>query len=482
MPLEATAQSLEAISGPTRGKSGDTLTFVVEARDSDGNPQPEVAVHFGRSPSDDTSELGTYKKTTNIDGRAKITLILEQDAVGIYRITVWRDDDVGLTVTFAVTIDAAPRPRSITETTTTPLAEPPTLSIVSGNNQEGVAGTVLAAPFVVELRNENDTPLSRIVVTFTVTAGRGAMSVVTSTTDSDGQVASLMTLSGGPGINRVQVSAEGLSETVIFNAEGTTAPSEPMPDGEEEVTPPPPEPMPDEEEEITPSTPEPMPDEEEEITPSTPEPMPDEEEEITPSTPEPEPSLEFNFTVPSGFSLIHVPLRVTTVNGMPATIESVADLYDVLTDAETVGLFYTYDPPTQDWHRYVGDSSRGSIADKVLTDQTGIVAYMTAPVSVRLEGDALGMGGMSTITLTPGTNLVGLPLMDSSIVHVSDLFTIDGIMDKVVAITALDNGTFKTIDRFDAGGNIPITGGSAFILVATEAAIVPITGTGWQKR
>ena len=38
MPLGAIAQSLEAISGPTHGKSGDTLTFVVEARDSDGNP------------------------------------------------------------------------------------------------------------------------------------------------------------------------------------------------------------------------------------------------------------------------------------------------------------------------------------------------------------------------------------------------------------------------------------------------------------
>ena len=47
MPLGAIAQSLEAISGPTHGKSGDILTFVVEAQDSDGNPQPEVEVLFG---------------------------------------------------------------------------------------------------------------------------------------------------------------------------------------------------------------------------------------------------------------------------------------------------------------------------------------------------------------------------------------------------------------------------------------------------
>ena len=56
MPLGAIAQSLEAISGPTHGKSGDTLTFVVEARDSDGNPQSEVEVLFGKLPSDDTSD------------------------------------------------------------------------------------------------------------------------------------------------------------------------------------------------------------------------------------------------------------------------------------------------------------------------------------------------------------------------------------------------------------------------------------------
>ena len=145
MPLGAIAQSLEVISGPTHGKSGDTLTFVVEAWDSDGNPQPEVEVLFGISPSDDTSDLGTYSTTTRVDGRAKTTLILENDAVGIYRISAWRTDN-NFTAIFNVTVDAAPPPRSITATTTTPLPEPPTLSIVSGDGQEGVAGAVLADP------------------------------------------------------------------------------------------------------------------------------------------------------------------------------------------------------------------------------------------------------------------------------------------------------------------------------------------------
>ena len=279
MPLGAIAQSLEAISGPTHGKSGDTLTFVVEARDSDGNPQPEVEVLFGRSPSDETSTLGIYRATPRVDGRAKTTLILENNAVGIYRVSAWRADDANLTVIFTVTIDAAPPPRSITATTTTPLPEPTTLEIVSGDGQEGVAGAVLADPFVVEIRDENGKPLKRITVTFTITAGRGAMSVVTSTTDSDGRVASVMTLSSEPGINRVQVSAEGISQTVIFNAEGTAPPSEPMPSEEEMTTP-------------------------------MPESMVGQDIETPISTPEPATSLEFDLSLPTGLNLIHVPLKV----------------------------------------------------------------------------------------------------------------------------------------------------------------------------
>ena len=450
MPLGAIAQSLEAISGPTHGKSGDTLTFVVEARDSDGNPQPEVEVRFGKLPSDDTSELGTYSTTTNIDGRAKATLILENNATGLYRISAWRDDDVRLTVIFTVTIDAAPSPRSITATTTTPLPEPPTLSIVSGDGQEGVAGTVLADPFVVEIRDENGKPLRRITVTFTITAGRGAMSVVTSTTDSDGRVASVMTLSSEPGINRVQVSAEGISQTVIFNAEGTAPPSEPMPSEEEMTTP-------------------------------MPESMVGQDIETPISTPEPATSLEFDLSLPTGLNLIHIPLKVRAIDGMAQTIESVADLYAALGDAKTVNFLITYDPATQAWHGYFGDADRGSIADRALTAPAGILASIKTPISVRLGGDALGTDGMSAIALHPGLNLVGLPLRDSRVMRVSDLFALEGIANNVAAIVVTDNGEFKAVGRPGDPGDIEITGGQAFLLFAAEAGTVPIIGDGWTN-
>ena len=450
MPLGAIAQSLEAISGPTHGKSGDTLTFVVEARDSDGNPQSGVKVLFGISPSDDTSDLGTYSTTTRVGGRAKTTLILENNATGIYRISAWRTDN-NFTAIFNVTIDAAPLPRSITATTTTSLPEPPILSIVSGDGQEGVAGAVLADPFVVEIRDENGKSLRRITVTFTITAGRGAMSVVTSTTDSDGRVASVMTLSSEPGLNRVQVSAEGLSQTVIFNAEGTV---------------PPPEPMVDETEEMLSSMPESM-----------------TNQDTTPpiSTPEPPTSLEFDLSLPTGLNLIHVPLKVRAIDGMAQTIESVADLYDVLGGAAVVNFLITYDPATQAWRGYFGSADSGTPTDRILTDPAGILASIKTPVSVRLGGDALGVDSMSAITLTPGLNLLGLPLRDARLTRVSDLFALEGIGGNVAVITLTDNGEFKAVGRPGDPGDIEITGGQAFILIAAEGAMVPIVGDAWTN-
>ena len=332
-------------------------------------------------------------------GRAETTLILEDDASGVYRISAWRSDDGTLTAIFVVTVDAAPSPRStITITTTTPLREPTTLSIISGDNQEGIAGTVLADPFVVEVRDQDGEPLSRVTVTFTVTAGRGAMGVVTSRTDSDGRVASVMTLSPEPGLNRVWVSVEDLSQIVIFNAEGIAPPPEPMSDEEEETIPP--------------------------IT----EPMPDGEEEVIPPIAEPMPSLTFDLALPSGLNLIHIPLKVRAVNGMPAGIESVSDLYDALGGVATVNWIITHDSVTQEWHGYFGEADRGAIADRALTEGSGILASTKMPISIRLAGDALGTNGTSTIILNPGLNLVGLPLNDPRITRVSDLLGLKGLV------------------------------------------------------
>ena len=63
---------------------------------------------------------------------------------------------------------------------------------------------------------------------------------------------------------------------------------------------------------------------------------------------------EFLLSVPAGISLIHIPLKVTTANGVARTIESVSDLYNALGGAATVSLLITYDPKNQRWHSYLG--------------------------------------------------------------------------------------------------------------------------------
>ena len=166
---------------------------------------------------------------------------------------------------------------------------------------------------------------------------------------------------------------------------------------------------------------------------------------------------------------------------MPAGIESVSDLYDALGGVDTVNWLITHDPQTQTWHGYFGDADRGSIADRVLTDQTGILASAKTLISVHLAGDALGENGMGAITLTPGLNLVGLPLQDSRTVRVSDLFALEGVGGVIAIIVVTDNGEFRAVGRAGDEGDIEITGGQAFILIVQQPATVPIIGDGWDN-
>ena len=190
---------------------------------------------------------------------------------------------------------------------------------------------------------------------------------------------------------------------------------------------------------------------------------------------------EYTLSIPMGTSLIHIPLKITLVNGMEKNLESISDLYDALGGADTVNFLITYDSQTQGWRSYFSTSDTGTPADKDLTDDTGIIVGMTVPVSIRLGGDALGTNGNSAITLTPGLNLVGLPLRDSRIIRVSDLFALDGIGDNVSVIILNDGGEFQAVGQAGDPGDIEITGGQSFILTAQRAATVAISGEMWTN-
>ena len=192
-------------------------------------------------------------------------------------------------------------------------------------------------------------------------------------------------------------------------------------------------------------------------------------------------SLEFDFSVPVGINLIHIPLQVTAVDGAAQTIESISDLYNALGGASTVNFLLTSDSATQGWFSYFGTFDTGTVADTVLTDSTGILAGMRVPVSVRLRGNVLGLNKSSTITLNQGLNLVGLPLRDSRITRVSDLLALEGVSGNVPVIILTDNGEFKLVGTAGDPGDIEITGGQSFIMTASRAATVTISGEGWTN-
>ena len=198
--------------------------------------------------------------------------------------------------------------------------------------------------------------------------------------------------------------------------------------------------------------------------------------ELTPSA-----VAEYNWSIPAGISLIHVPLQVTAVDGVAKTIISIADLYDTLGGADVVNFLVTLDPATQQWSGYFSDADKGSAADSPLTADMGIIASLTKRVSVQLTGNPLGTDGNSTIPLHRGLNLVGLPLRDESIPRVSSLFGLAGVGGNVPVIILTDDGDFQSVGRAGDPGDIAITGGQGFILTAQRAATVSISGEGWTN-
>ena len=482
---------------------GDSVTLIVELQDLDGNPKSGVDLNFVLFGDADTGSLSPETGKTDANGRAQTTLTLGTDAEGEYTVEAYNSDDFGVYVDFTVSVDTSP-------------PTPTTLSIVSGDNQSGFTGAVLANPFVVEVRDQFDDPISSVTVTFAVSEGGGSLSATTGTTDQDGRAESTLTLGTDPGTNTVAVGAEAVSETVTFNAEATVQPLTPSSlsivsgDNQGGTT---------DETLVDPFVVEVLDQHGDPIegvtvtfTVTGGDGSQSHEMRTTDADGRAEMTLtyggdpggyavtasvegiagtvtfkgvavplEFDLSLPSGFSLIHIPLKVSVVDGTAMLIESVADLYGALGGADTLNWLITHDSQTQTWSGYFGDADRGTAADKMLTDHTGVLASIETPISVRLGGDALGTSGMGAIALHPGLNLVGLPLRDPRVTRVSDLFVLDGAADNLYVIVVTADGTFKAVGRAGDPGDIEVTGGQGFLLFAAAAGTVPIIGDGWDN-
>ena len=81
---------------------------------------------------------------------------------------------------------------------------PTRLAIVSGQGQDGTPGAALAAPFVVEVRDQRDEAFAGVPVAFTVTSGGGSLSTTTGTTNTKGRAQTTLTL-GSSKENTVEV-------------------------------------------------------------------------------------------------------------------------------------------------------------------------------------------------------------------------------------------------------------------------------------
>ncbi len=101
---------------------------------------------------------------------------------------------------------------------------PATLDATAGDDQEGDAGTLLPERLEVEVRDESGVPVPGVELFFEVATGDGLTAPSRARTDTLGRASAIWRLGSGPGPQTLVVSADELTESVIFNA--TARPSD----------------------------------------------------------------------------------------------------------------------------------------------------------------------------------------------------------------------------------------------------------------
>ena len=218
----ATPHSLTKVSG--EGQEGPASTqlaepFVVSVLDQDGAAIAGAVVTFSvtagegvlsstthANPCIVESSTSSTTATTDANGRAATRLTLGSEP-GSNTVAA-AVEGLG-PVTFTATAAEQTTSHSLTK--------------VCGDDQEGTASILLAAPFVVSVLDEDGAAMAGVVVTFSVTAGGGTLSSATATTEANGRAATRLTLGSEPGTNTVEATVEGL-EPVTFTAIGQESP------------------------------------------------------------------------------------------------------------------------------------------------------------------------------------------------------------------------------------------------------------------
>ena len=180
-------------------------------------------------------------------------------------------------------------------------------------------------------------------------------------------------------------------------------------------------------------------------------------------------TLDYTSTLPAGTSLFHVPLDVTAIDGQPATLSRVSDLYDALGGDAVVSYLTTIDDGAI--NSYIG----GAGGDAAITADLGILAVMRAEKTIKFTGNAWG-DGASMINLSAGMNIVGVPVDDPNISTVSDLMDLPEFAGKIANIYGSD---FEEVVA-DGAGDVAVRGDAAYIVVASADASQSVMGEGWS--
>jgi hypothetical protein len=132
--------------------------------------------------------------TTNAQGIASAGLWQIGPKVGVNTATA----SVGSVAPLTFTVTSQPGPAS-------------TLSVISGNAQQGAPGSTLPTPLTVRVTDAGGNVKPGVAVTFAVTSGGGSLSATTATTNASGDaVSGSWTLGTGQCIQRVNASAGAL--------------------------------------------------------------------------------------------------------------------------------------------------------------------------------------------------------------------------------------------------------------------------------
>ncbi|HEY4302911.1 MAG TPA: hypothetical protein VGM82_00480 [Gemmatimonadaceae bacterium] len=200
------AASISTVSGDAQtAEVGVALAapFVVQVKSATGAPVPNQTVTFGAANG---SSVAPTTATTDANGRAQTIPTL------------------GTTpVSFGFTATTSGFSTSITATATT--GAPATITVVSGDAQSDTIQKTLKNPLIVKVVDRFGNASVGTKVSWARTAGTGAVSAASTTTDATGQTSITYTLGATAGAESVAASVTGVTAASTFSATALPKPA-----------------------------------------------------------------------------------------------------------------------------------------------------------------------------------------------------------------------------------------------------------------